>query len=305
MTQRPRLGVVPSLLAGFLVLACASAPAGTPNASPGASPNRSPGTSPATGAIEHPTGATDVVLRYEQGGGFVAPGFLITEAPWFTLYGDGTTIFRDPTTAPPAGIGPVARSAPFLAVRLSEEQVQSLLQFAIGAGGLGLARDEYQLPVADAPTTTFTLQAGGLHRRVSVNGLGISVNQPGSRDTQILLQLAALRAHLGGFASAVDGEQPWLPDRYRGVLMENVGGDASGAVNWPWPAIEVSDFTRDGEASSRQFPTRVMTPAEVAALAVGDLEGGATGFVLRRPPATPVGPPYLFGLRVLLPDEIR
>jgi hypothetical protein len=271
----------------------------------GCRPAAAPSPSPGAGDIGHRTGATDVVLRYEEGGGFVAPGFLVTAGPWFTLYGDGTAIFRDRLAPQPARIGQVTISAPYFSVKLTDEQVQSLLQFAIGPGGLALAKDSYELPIADAPTTLFTLEAGGLERRVTVNGLGISVAASESApDAQILGQLAALRMRLAGFSTAVDGEQPWVPDRYRGVLMESAGGDIAGAVAWPWPAIKVADFTRTGEPDGLQFPSRVMTPAEVASLGVGHLEGGATGFVLR-PPGPPMGAPFRFAVRVLLPDEVR
>ena len=72
---------------------CRRAPHRAASGSPdrGAWPTR-----PAFGAIEHPTGPTDVVLRYEEGGGFVMPAFLATQAPHFTLYGDGTIVFRNP-----------------------------------------------------------------------------------------------------------------------------------------------------------------------------------------------------------------
>jgi len=73
----------PAALATIIVLAVActgGAPAATntpsaapPSASPAGSPSASPG---AFGAIEHATGASDVLLRYDQGGGFVMPGFL-------------------------------------------------------------------------------------------------------------------------------------------------------------------------------------------------------------------------------------
>ena len=37
-----------------------------------------------------------MILRYEEGGGFMMAGFIATQAPIFTLYGDGTVIFRNP-----------------------------------------------------------------------------------------------------------------------------------------------------------------------------------------------------------------
>ena len=61
------------LIAPALVLSLAAcSTGGAPAASAGSSaaPSKAPA-SPSTSGIEHPTGATDVVLRYEEGGGFV------------------------------------------------------------------------------------------------------------------------------------------------------------------------------------------------------------------------------------------
>src|SRR4051794_32118420 len=45
-----------------------------------------------SGAIEHPTGPTDIVLRVNTGGGFVPLEFNLKALPSYTLYGDGTVI---------------------------------------------------------------------------------------------------------------------------------------------------------------------------------------------------------------------
>jgi hypothetical protein len=257
-----------------------------------------------TGRIDHPTGATTVILRLDEGGGLVPAGFFVTEAPAFSLYGDGTAIFRDPAAPPPPAIGSVVRGAPFQVVRLSEDEVQALLAFALGPGSLGIAREQYQLPVADAPTTTFTIVAGGRTRTVSVNGL--SVGAPAGSDAAVLEALRSVRERLMGFGATVTGETAWLPDRYRGILMEPYGdGDQPGSpIAWPWASILPTDFTTPSDPNApRQWPTRVMTTAEVAALGVGGLEGGAQGFLLRRPQGSPGGMPYEFAVRPLLPDE--
>src|SRR3954464_9798964 len=131
--------VRPAALAAIVVLAVActgvapgaSAPpsAAPPSASPTASPTASSSASPgAFGAIEHATGATDVLLRYDQGGGFVMPSFLASQAPIFTLYGDGTVIFRNLAKEGPPPIGNVFRQAAFRTAHLSEEQIQETLE---------------------------------------------------------------------------------------------------------------------------------------------------------------------------------
>jgi hypothetical protein len=279
--RRPSSLAVAGLVAIFVIAACGR---GGSIATPTATPV----------GIVHSTGATDLVLRFDEGGGFVAPGFLVTEAPAFSLYGDGTAIFRDPSGAPPAQVGSVSPGVPFQTVRLTEGQVQELLGFAIGPGGLGIARAQYQLPVADAPTATFTLITGGLTKTVSVNGLGIGA-QAGA-DADILAQLGVLKARLVTFGGEAVGEQPWSPGRYRGILTE--GGSNSPTV-WPWPGIAPSDFVQHNGPTDPRFPIRTMTPAEVAALGVSGLEGGAQGFTIKGPDEVT----YEFRLRPLLPDE--
>src|SRR5207244_118611 len=65
----------------ILLVAACSAAAAPPSSSPSGSPAPSP--SPTVAGIDHPTGARDVVLRMEQGGGFVNPEFVITNGPLF------------------------------------------------------------------------------------------------------------------------------------------------------------------------------------------------------------------------------
>ena len=65
-----------ALSTGLLIGACTAA-GPSPSASPGVtgSPPASPSASPpASPAIEHPSGAADLVLRMSTGGGFIAPG---------------------------------------------------------------------------------------------------------------------------------------------------------------------------------------------------------------------------------------
>ena len=86
----------------------------TPTGSPSPTPARLRRPSPTFNPeqIEHPTGANDIVLRMEQGGGFV-PFELrsITQSPQFTLYGDGTVIFQPIDNRREAGsaIRPISR----------------------------------------------------------------------------------------------------------------------------------------------------------------------------------------------------
>ena len=62
---------------------------------------------------------------------------------------------------------------PWRTAKLDEGQIQELLEFALGPGGLGTARDGYiDNGIADAPNTIFTIDAGGVDKTVVVNALG-------------------------------------------------------------------------------------------------------------------------------------
>lgn len=247
--------------------------------------------------VEHATGATDVILRFEQRGGFMPLEFIAVQGPIFTLYGDGTAIWRDFAAEPPPAVGNVIPGVPYQTVKLSEEQVQSLLEFALSQGALGIARERYDAPIADAPEAVFTVDAGGVQKTVSVNGLGIDLGTGANPDGAVLQALATLAERLQKFGSEVE-EQPWMPDRYRGILLETA---FNAPVPWPWPDVTPADFVQGTGPSDLTFPIRTMTPAEVAQLGVAGAEGGLQGLAL----SAPDGKTYGFALRPLLPDEAQ
>ena len=225
--------VRPAVLAALVVFvaACAGSPAsGSPAASapssnapttPSSAPTSTPGPS---GAIEHATGATDVLLRYDEGGGFMMPAWNAAQAPSFTLYGDGTMIFRDMAQDPVPAIGSVMPFHPFRTARMNEEQIQKLLEYALGEGGLGVARAEYQNnTISDQTTSVFTINAGGLAKTVSIYALGYE--SPEVPDLLARKTFAKLRDRLvdidqGGSVKAA----VYAPERYRAFLLEGRPG---------------------------------------------------------------------------------
>lgn len=287
----------PALLAlstVVLVAACAGAAASPPPTPP---PTPVP-----TLAVEHAKGATDVVLRMSTGGGLIAPGFLLTEAPEFTLYGDGTVVFRNPIDVAPAPAPDdgAFRSAVFKTARLTEAQIQELLEFAIGPSGLGIARAQYDpCCIADAPSTTFTVRAGGLDKLVSVGALDFDDPQPGP-DTLVRKAFKALAERLRNFDRGGVPSPAYVPTAYRGVLSDGNGGGLAVPVHdWPWTAFGPDGFTAPADPNSFPTPTRTLTVDEVAALKVSGIEGGAQSIALR----TSDGKVFLLALRPLLPDE--
>lgn len=288
MTNLHRLATA-AFVAALTVVACGSS---------SGSPSPTPSSTPDPGTIDHPTGADEIVLRLEEGGGLVPMEFFATAAPSFTLYGDGTVLFHDPTWQPPAGAGSVIPARPFLIARLDEGQIQELLAFALGPGGLAVAKPHYDPGnLADAPTATFTITAGGTTKTVSVTGLGFE--WPAGPDAAVAAALARLGERIRDFGPQVSGEEPWLPERYRAMLT----GDAFGeTIAWPWPDLGPDDFTLPVDPQQfPRFPSRVMTPAEVEAAGYAPIGGGYMNLGLLGPD----GKTFSFAVRPLLPDETR
>jgi hypothetical protein len=292
-----------ALLVGLVALiaaACGGAASTSGPPSPSGSPGStvSPTAEPPTGEIDHPTGSTDVVLRLEEGGGFVPMGSLVSQAPSFSLYGDGTVTFRN-QFAEPMPPGPLVRDVPFRIARLSGDQIQGLLQLALVDGGLGIARASYENPmVIDAGTSIFTVNAGGLEKTVSV--VALDLVDEGVPDLAARQAFKRLAERLRDFDQGGSIEtQVYRPERYRGVLYDAFGGGEP--VAWPWTDVEPDEFVarNDPDVPASGFPSRVMTLDEVAALELDDIEGGLQGLIL----ALPDGTQYSLALRPLLPDE--
>lgn len=303
MSDRSRRKAFLSLPAlAILVVACSTAggSASPPSSeAPSGEPSSAPSPSPDVDAIEHPTGATDVVLRYEEGGGFMMASFAATMVPHFTLYGDGTVVFRDPSIEFPPMEGSVGKMNPMRIAKLTEAQIQDLLRLALGEGGLAVARPEYTNDmIADASTAIFTVQAGGLTKTVSVYALGLETEgDPDAPARAAFSKLAETLTSIedGGVISATD----YVPTAYRGVLFEGSGVVEPGAIQWPWTDIAPADFAPDADPNGLQFPHRTMTPDEVAALGITGYEGGLQNVTLIAADDTT----HTFSLRPLLPDE--
>jgi hypothetical protein len=301
-----------ALLAATIALAACSNASPSPSTGPGGStsgpstapsaggsPVVSPG--PTVGAIDHKTGATHVILRIEQGGGLVPMEFIASQAPGFTLYGDGVVVFQPVvTTFPEPDANGASRGVPWRTARLDEDQIEELLEFALTNGGLGAARASYQADgIADAPNTIFTIHAGGIDKTVTVNALS-EENQPGP-DSVARRAFAGLAKRLldfdrgGSIASDV-----YLADRYRAVIIERENQPALVTTAWPWAALTVSDFKAGAQGGTGPtFPHRALSAVEVGELKVPNIEGGVQGLTLKAPD----GKLYSLILRPLLVDE--
>jgi hypothetical protein len=286
----------------ILIAACsvAGGPSPTP-ASPGSSaaPSVAPAATSDPDAIEHKTGATDILLRYEEGGGFIMPAFTAAAVPHFTLYGDGTVIFRNPMAEPPPAESSIFRMNPLRTAKLSEDQIQELLLLALGEGGLAVARPNYTNDmIADASTAVFTIEAGGLKKTVSIYALGLEME--GVADGPARAAFKKLADRLTDFdQGGTIATDVYQPEAYRGVLFEAPGIEATDVRDWPWPDINPSDFTPDPDPNANQFPHRRMTIEEVDVLGIKDYQGGFQNLVLK----SSDGKTWTFSLRPLLPGE--
>jgi Regulator of chromosome condensation (RCC1) repeat len=254
----------------------------------------------ASGAIEHPTGQTDVVLRYDHGpdhfdlmSEFADASF--QPGPEFTLYGDGTIIFRDETAQAAPSKGGIKRAGPFRIARLPESQVQSLLRFALDEAGLRLAISSYDTGGEGCwgGTWTYTLHVVGLDERVESGGCGDA--------------LGLLAEHLRGVAAASTSDV-WTSERHWASLLRARTLVKRGALSrmpattvpWPWPDLTPADFAWSSDDGLGREGRRVMPAEEASVLGLSDDGGVVRRVYLLGPDGTTV---YHFSLWPASPDE--
>jgi hypothetical protein len=252
---------------------------------------------PPSGRIEHATGPADVVLRYDVGpdvGVSELGGVQFNPGPEFTLYGDGTVIFRLRDGSPPTD-GPIVRGNPFTTVHLDDEQVQALLRFALGEGGLIAACERYE--AVDTDVSEFhviTIRAGGLVKRVSLGG-------PSPVD-RLAAQLQEFDAPTGTVTSVFAANRYWgsILDAASAIAIGLLPDPGDGIIPWPWPDIAPGDFVGRDEGGWIGDPRRVLAADEAAVLGLDDDGGVVAGVFLSAPDGATI---YYFSMWPLLPDD--
>jgi hypothetical protein len=260
--------------------------------------------SPTAGDISHPTDPAAVVLRWEQGGGLMMMEALLTAAPEFTLYGDGTVIFKPMDTRagdPFGGQGML----PYQVGHLDEDGVQALLRFALGEGRVLGARENYENGgVADAGTTILTINAAGLSKVVSIYALGMDdPNRP--QDAADRKGFQALTEQLATFeARGKNGElgevTNYDPAFYRVFLLDANGAvPQNPALAWPWDDHTPADFQPTADDTR---PQANLDEAHVSA--VESVPTGGRSFIYVK---APEGGDQLYtvGIRPLFPDDLK
>jgi hypothetical protein len=241
------------------------------------------------GTVEHPTDPSAIVLRMSQGGGFVPAAIAFIETPRFTLYGNDVAIFQGPV---PTDAGISDPRPPFQCLKLTPDQVDDLLTFALGKGGLADAATDYPNPnITDVPTTTFTIDADGVSKTVSVYALGFEMAPKGQKADRARFEVLAAR--LGDFGATVEGEQPYDVPGYAAMLEEDNVEIDDQATAWPWADLAPADFAV-GDPSSAV----VLTPEQVAMIAT--VPNGGQAFI---PVTSPDGAALRLSIRPLLPDD--
>jgi hypothetical protein len=249
------------------------------------------------GRLEHATGATDVLFRFDLGPDFAVGdlvGELFQPGPEFTLYGDGTVIFRDATSSGPPPSSRIVRVRPFMVAQLDEDEVQAFLRFALDEGGLWDACERYESQDIDVSSWfTLTVHAAGIDKRVE-NAFPAQVDD-----------------YVSTFGTAHPTAAFWVADRYWGNLLDTSvfqyigdgvtpGLAESGSVGWPWPALAPSDFVGRNEGGWTGTPRRVMTAEEASVLGLSDNGGVVQRVYLRGPDGKTI---YYFSLWPMSPDE--
>jgi hypothetical protein len=183
---------------------------------------------------------------------------------------------------------------------MNADQVDALLSFALNQGGLLDAREDYtNVGIADAPSTTYTINAGGVDKQVVIAALGFD-SDPGNPDSADRAKFAVLADLLDSFDTEVDkgnveSSEPYVPTMYKAMLPEAFQGQQGVAIEWPWDDLTMDDFPVTAESG---FANGYIT-AEQAAVVIDVPSGGVGGILLEGPD----GNLYSLAIRPLLPDE--
>jgi hypothetical protein len=195
--------------------------------------NGAGGSTGATGSIEHPTGASDLVLRVETTGGLIAPTAALATVPPFSLFGDGTVV----TQGAQIEIYPGPALPPLIETHVTEEGIQAILRAASESGLLGSNASYLGCAVPDVGTTTFTVDAEGSTHSVKVAALGADTCP---KDAGARKQLADFAGELGDLRSwlpsgSVGPDEPYRFSEVR-VIVQPYTRDPSlpePAIDWP------------------------------------------------------------------------
>ncbi|RIV41177.1 hypothetical protein [Micromonospora radicis] len=204
-----------------------------------------------SGTPEMSYSADTVVFRMGYVGGFTTPAMLAARLPVISVYGDGRVITEGPITMIYPG-----PALPNLQVgTVGADEVQNLVKLARDAG-VGSVTDFGEPPVADVPSTRFTVLGPNGVEQTEVSALAQSADIPQSGLTAD--QLAAreklrafaesLTAESGPLAAAHPTTQPYAPTAVAAVAEPWVANTEAGGqpeVAWPGPTLPGAELNKD------------------------------------------------------------
>jgi hypothetical protein len=269
-----------------------------------AEPGGAPGSPAASSTAPLPDGSDGtLVLQADRTGGFVLPGASAGRLPIASVYADGRVIVDGPVEA----IYPGFAWPNVQVFDIGRERVQELADRALAAG-VAETDDLGVPPLADAPSTRFTLvTADGTHVR-EVYGLTETVGMPDSGLTEeqeaARGELRGLLDELTGLAVLEAGDPPpesWTPTAVAAIARPYAASETDAEqglvpepVPWPGPAL----------------PGRPLGPVPdlTCVTAVGDeatavIEAAQNANVLT-PWLSPDGSRWSLVFRPLLPHEV-
>lgn len=208
----PRACSAAALATLLLLGACAQRGTATPPPDPTPSPS-----------VELPAEGAALVLRVEYVGGFVTPSMLASRLPLYSLYADGRLI----TDGPVAAIYPGPALPNVQVQQLDAATVQALADRAVAAG-VGETTDLGSPPIADAPSTRFTLTTAEGTVTREVYALAEHVVEGDGADAGLTEEQVAGRTRLQELLGALSdvGQQP--------IPSESYVPHAVAAVATPW-----------------------------------------------------------------------
>jgi hypothetical protein len=271
--------------------ACAERPGG------GAPPRSAP---PPTTALPAEDGA--LALRIEHVGGFMMLETQAARLPIVSVYADGRVILEGPVAA----IYPAPAWPNVQLLDVGREGVQELADRALAAG-VAETDDLGRPPLADAPSTRFTLVTGESTHVREVYGLSETMGMPapGLTGSQVAArqELRQLLTEVPDLAFAEAGEQPpapWIPAAVAAVVRPWTATEediAQGRVPepLPWPGPELP-----GEPLGPRPDLTCVVATGEQATAVISAAGDANTLT---PWVTPDGARWSVTFRPLLPDE--
>ncbi|MGY1604621.1 hypothetical protein [Geodermatophilus sp. SYSU D00815] len=197
-----------------------------------------PGGGDDAGDDPYPYAADDLVLQVAWTGGFVAPEAAAGRLPLVSVYGDGRVL----TDGPVPAIYPGPALPNVLEARIDRERVQELVDAALDAG-VGETTDLGMPPIADVPSTRFTVSTGleTIVREVYALVEGV--------DDGLTEEQVAARAELRAFLDELTGLGARATEPYRpagvAALVTPYAAEPEfprPEVAWPGPALPGEPF---------------------------------------------------------------